>query len=263
MSGVEVSGAESQYVSPFTLKISDEVKKAPTASIIVPVYNEVDIISPNLLYLSSCVGLDYELIVCDDCSTDGTGDALSSVIKRVSNIRLLRFDKRMGKGASIKKAVELANGELIVFVDADLSANLEDLPKLLMMASRRDALIISRRTLRARLTQGVLRLMLSLGYNFVVRLVFRTGVRDHQCGFKAMSKKVASKLMSQTMSNRFVFDTELIVLAKKLGVPVEEVQIGWIDRRPRSANIKWVRIAIQMMKDLLLFNRNLHRTSNS
>ncbi len=233
------------------------------ASIIVPVYNEADIISENLTYLSNCLGTDYELIVCDDCSTDGTHDVVRSVAGKHSNIRLLRFGRRIGKGGTIKKGVEMSNGNLIVFIDADLSASLKDLPRLVKLASERDVLVISRRTIGERLTQGPLRLLLSLGYNLIVRLVFGTGVTDHQCGFKAMSKTVARMLMAETANNGFVFDTELIVVAKKLGVPIEEVGIDWVERRSRSANGKWMRATLEMLRELVLLRFNFQRPKSS
>jgi hypothetical protein len=103
----------------------------------------------------------------------------------------------------------------------------------------------------------MLRLALSIGYNLIVRLIFRTGIADHQCGFKAMNKKTASQLMTQTSNDRFVFDTELIVRAKKMRIPVEEIQIDWIERRRKKANGRWIRTTIEMMHDLIVFRGKL------
>lgn len=237
--------------------IPSKLKPAFQASIIVPVYNEADIISRTMRCISGYLGPDYELIVCDDASTDGTYEVLRNLADKNPNIRLLGFEKRIGKGGTIKKAVEIADSDLIVYVDADLSASLDDLPRLLEAASKKDALVISRRTMRGRLTQGVLRLALSVGYNLIVRLIFRTGIVDHQCGFKAMNKKIASQLMTQTSNDRFVFDTELIVRAKKMSIPVEEIQIDWIERRQKKANGRWIRTTIEMMHDLIIFRGKL------
>jgi len=252
-----IVGSAVKHVIPPVIKIPTKLKPAFQASIIVPVYNEADIISRTLLCLSRYLGPDYELIVCDDASTDGTCDVLKNLTHENSNIRLLGLDKRIGKGGTIKRAVEIANSDVIVYVDADLSASLDDLPRLLESASKKDALVISRRTIRGRLTQGVPRLTLSIGYNLIVRLIFRTGIRDHQCGFKAMRKEVAKQLIAKTSNDGFVFDTELIVRAKKMGIPVEEVEIDWIERRPKRANTKWLRTSIEMMKDLIVLKENL------
>jgi glycosyltransferase involved in cell wall biosynthesis len=153
--GVIVESAV-QNAAPLVTKIQTELKSALQASIIVPVYNEEDIISKTLLCLSRYLGSDYELIVCDDASTDSTYDVLRNLTAQNPNIRLLGLDKRIGKGGTIKKAVEIANSDVIVYLDADLSASLDDLPRLMELASKRDALVISKRTMRGRLTQGVL-----------------------------------------------------------------------------------------------------------
>lgn len=243
---------QSEYAPSFTLEVGRGLENPPVASVIVPVYNEASIISQNLRYLATYLGSPYEVIVCDDHSDDGTLSATLDVARQQPNIRLLRFNKRIGKGGTIKKAVELARGEVVVFMDADLSTDLKHFPTLLSRAFREDALVVSRRNTRDRLTQGAFRLVLSLGYNTIVRMFFRTGIKDHQCGFKAMKKEVAVKLMAQTLNNRFVFDTELIVLARRLGIPIKEVQVDWIDRRPRTANIKWMKAVAGMIKDVMI-----------
>lgn len=246
-----------RHAIPSVIKIPLKLKPAFQASIIVPVYNEADIISRTMRCISGYLGPDYELIVCDDASTDGTYDVLRNLADKNPNIRLLGFEKRIGKGGTIKKAVEIADSDLVVYVDADLSASLDDLPRLCEAASKKDALVISKRTMRGRLTQGALRLALSIGYNLIVRLIFRTGIADHQCGFKAMNKKVARKLIAQTSNDGFVFDTELIVRAKRSGIPVEEIQIDWAERRPKRANTRWLRTSFEMMKDLTVLKENL------
>lgn len=254
-------GSTANNASSFVTEIPTELKPSFRASVIVPVYNEEDTISRTLLRLSRYLGPDYELIVCNDASTDGTYNALKKLKVENPNIRLLEFDKRIGKGGTIKKAVEIANSDVVVYIDADLSASLDDLLRLLERALERDALIISRRTLRGRLTQGVLRLTISAGYNLIARLIFRTGITDHQCGLKAMNMRVAKKLIAETSNNRFVFDTELIVRAEKAGIPVEEIQIDWTEKRSKRANTKWVRMTIEMMKDLIVLKENLTQGS--
>jgi glycosyltransferase involved in cell wall biosynthesis len=256
MAHAVVKPAAKDAGSPLT-RIPTSLRPVFHASVIVPVYNEEDTISRTLLCLSRYLGPDYELIVCNDASTDDTHDALKKLKTENPNIRLLEFHKRIGKGGSIKKAVEIANSDVIVYVDADLPASLDDLLRLVERASKTDALVISRRTLRGRLTQGALRLTISVGYNLMARLIFGTGIEDHQCGLKAMRKKVAEKLIAKTSNNRFVFDTELIVRAKRLSIPVEEIQIDWAERRPKRANTKWLKTSIEMMKDLVVLKESL------
>jgi len=133
-----------------------------------------------------------------------------------------------------------------------LSADLGGVSKLVREAFESGALIIGERKTSDRSTQGFLRVMMSLVYNLLVRMLFRTGVRDHQCGFKAMRTDTARRLMAEIQNDGFVFDTELIVLARRLKVPVRRVLVKWADNRPKRSNLKWVRASFAMMKDLFV-----------
>jgi len=232
--------------------------EAPLFSLIIPVYNEADIIITSLNVLrKSLKDENFELIIFDDCSQDGTYDKLKDAIAKSTNPETLLMHStiRVGKGASVKKAVEMAVGETVLIMDVDLSADLTSIPKLIKEARESGGLVIGQRNSRDRLTQGILRVILSLGYNSLVRLLFQTGVADHQCGFKAMSTNVARKLMHKVGSDGFVFDTELIVAARKSGVTIREAQVKWTDNRPRKSNVKWLKASLTMMKDLLSMRR--------
>lgn len=97
-----------------------------------------------------------------------------------------------------------------------------------------------------------LREMLSLGYKALARLLFETGVRHHQCCLKVMNADVARKLLDNVKNDGYVFDTEWIVLARKLNIPVQQVQVRWVDGRLRKSNLRWVRIGFTMMKNLFV-----------
>jgi glycosyltransferase involved in cell wall biosynthesis len=234
---------------------AESYEKAPLFSLIIPVYNEEEIIIESLNVLRRFFGRsNCELIVFDDSSTDGTCAKLRSALalSKDSNMRLIRSSARIGKGGAIKNAVEKAKGETVLIMDADLSADLRSVPELLKEAHESGGLVIGERNTSDRSTQGFLRVMPSLIYNILVRALFRTGVRDHQCGFKAMKASTARKLMAGMRNDGFVFDTELIVLAQKLRVPVRRILVKWADNRPNKSNLKWVRTSFIMMKDLFM-----------
>lgn len=240
-------------VSESALLVREECRKAPLFSLVIPVYNEASIVVESLRVLHLFLGRENcELIVFDDCSVDGTGAKLedSSPGWRNPGMLLLHSPIRIGKGGSIKRAVERATGGVVVFMDADLSADLRSLAALMREARWGGGLVIGERSVSDRSAEGFLRVVLSLAYNAAVRVFFRTGVRDHQCGFKAMKMDVARRLMAKTRNDGFVFDTELIVVAKKLGVPVRRVPVRWVNNRPKRSNLRWIGTGITMMKDL-------------
>ena len=233
----------------------EDFVKAPLFSLVIPVYNEADIVVESLNVLHRFFRrTNCELIVFDDCSEDETRLKLENAVSFWKNPRMqfLHSSNRIGKGGTIKNAVKKANGEVVIMMDVDLSADLGSLPVLIREARESGGLVIGERSLSDRSGQGLLRVMLSVAYNTCVRAMFRTGVRDHQCGFKAMRTDVARKLMTETKNDGFVFDTELIVLATKRGVPVRKVPVKWTSNRPKRSNLKWLKIGVTMMKDLIM-----------
>jgi glycosyltransferase involved in cell wall biosynthesis len=235
--------------------VTESYEKAPLFSLIVPVYNEADIIIESSNVLRRFFGSsDCELIVFDDCSTDETYNKLRNAVafSKDSNMRLMHSSARIGKGGAIKNAIQKAKGETILIMDADLSADLRSVPKLVKEAYESGGLVIGERNASDRSTQGFLRVMMSLLYNVLVRILFRTGVRDHQCGFKAMKTDTARRLTAGMQNDGFVFDTELIVLARRLNVPVKRVLVKWADCRPKKSNLKWVRTSFTMIRDLFV-----------
>jgi glycosyltransferase involved in cell wall biosynthesis len=229
-------------------------KKAPSFSFIIPVYNEADIVFENLGILGRFFEREEcELIVGDDCSKDGTYNKLRTFAASSKNpdILLMRSVARIGKGGTIKRAIKETLGEVIVIMDVDLSADLRCIPEMIRRARTSGGIVIGQRSTSDRSTHGPLRVMLSLGYNTLVRLLFQTGVKDHQCGLKVMNADVARRLVDKIKNDGYVFDTELIVLAKKLNIQVQQVQVRWVGGRPRKSNLRWVRIGFAMMKDLI------------
>ena len=241
-----------------------ERTRTPSFSLIIPVYNEADVVSKNLDILDRFLERKRcELMVCDDCSKDGTYDQLTSFAKlartRSSNpsVLLMRSDARIGKGGTIRRAVKEARGDIVLIMDVDLSVDLRCVPEMVRQARISGGIVIGQRSTSDRCTQGPLRMMLSLCYNSLARLLFQTGVKDHQCGFKAMKADVARKLVDRTKNDGYVFDTELIALARRLNIPVKQVHVKWVDGRPRKSNLRWVKTGFIMMKDLINIKRNL------
>lgn len=200
---------------------------------IVPVRNESSIIARNLGVLCDLMkGERFEILVCDDCSSDETREILARVSEENANVRPLYFRQRRGKGGTIKAALARARGEIIIIMDADLATDMRHVKELMGAVESSRALVIGERTLRDKLSQGWTRTLLSLGYNSLARLFFRTGVADHQCGFKGLRSADARVLFEQVVDNGFLFDTELILRAKKVELPIKRMPVKWKERRP-------------------------------
>jgi len=258
-----------QTIEPSLLK-EESYKKAPSFSLIVPIYNEANIVSKNLDVLDRFLERKRcELIVCDDCSRDGTYNQLRTFYEIAHtrsnnpNVLLMHSDARIGKGGTIKRAVKEARGSIVLIMDVDLSVDLRCIPEMIKQAKASRGIVIGQRSVSDRFSQGPLRVILSLGYNSLARLLFQTGIGDHQCGFKAMKADVARKLVERTKNDGYVFDTELIVLARKLNIPVKQIHVKWADGRKRKSNLRWMRTGFTMMKDLINTRRNFITSLNA
>lgn len=232
-------------------------------SIVLPAYNEALRIEKSVRQVENAVksiSHSYEIIVAEDGSTDRTISIVAKLSKNNPNLSFLHSPDRLGKGKAIKNALHSAKGDVIVFMDADLPTNLKYLQCIIQIAKERRGLAIgSRHVKTSKVQRSFTRSLSSLAYNLISRALFLDGVRDHQCGFKAMSREVAQVVRDEVKSNGFFLDTEMILLCKRLGVPVVEVGVEWSETKKRhESGVRLFRDAAKIGVELLLFRLNLN-----
>ncbi len=208
--------------------------KSCDLSIVIPAYNEAKRLPATLIRIMEYLearGADYELLVVDDGSTDGTPAMAEAVLAPLGDrARVLRNPENLGKGASVRRGMLAARGARVLFSDADLSTPIEELEKLehALEAGARVA-IGSRAVDRALVEerQPMLRDMMGRAFNFVVQLFAVRGIRDTQCGFKLFAGDAVAPIFARARIDRFGFDVELLTLAQRLGIPIAEVPVRW------------------------------------
>jgi glycosyltransferase involved in cell wall biosynthesis len=230
-------------------------------SILLPAYNEASGIQRCISEVERAVGSfsgSYEIIVAEDGSMDGTDRIVARLSESNPNLSFLHSPVRLGKGKAIKNALRSAKGDVMVFMDVDLAVSLEFLPLIVQLAKEHRGLAIGSRHVKgSKVRRAFTRTLFSLIYNLFVRALFFDGVRDHQCGFKAMSREVAGVVRDAVKSDGLFFDTEMILLCKRLGFPVVEVGVEWSETRNRSeSKVKLFRDAAKIGLDLLTFRLN-------
>jgi len=232
-------------------------------SIVLPAYNEASRIEKCLREVERAVrsfSSSYEIIIAEDGSTDATYSIVARLSESNPHLSLLHSPVRLGKGKAIKNALRSAKGDVIVFMDIDLSASLNALSHIVQLAKdHRGIAIGSRHVKGSRVQSPFTRTVFSLTYNLLARILFLDGIRDHQCGFKAMSREVAEAVRDQAKSDGFFLDTEIILQCKRWGFPVVEVGVEWTENKKRSESvIKPFRAATKMGIDLLKFRLNMN-----
>ena len=195
----------------------------PLLTVVVPVYNGGDEVVENVDVIRRKVGAglrddDVELIVVSDGSIDGTAERLLSR-RGEKGIRVLHYDRNLGKGYAVKAGALASHGEWVALVDADLDLDPSSIPSYLELA-RRDGLdlaIGSKRHPESVVHYPRSRRLASWCYQQLNRLLFRLDVRDTQVGLKVFSRRVADEVVPLLLVKRFAFDLELLAVAKSLG----------------------------------------------
>ena len=203
-------------------------------SIVIPAYNEAARLPDTLrkveAYLQSGAWDFHEILIVDDGSTDATARIASEAAAANPHVRLLRNPGNHGKGYAVRQGMLQARGAWRLFSDADLSAPIEELPKLWdAVSAGADVAIGSRaidRSLIGRHQPG-LREQAGKFFNLVMRLAVGLDIADTQCGFKLFRADVAREVFSRQRLERFGFDVEVLYIAKLLGYRIAEIPVRW------------------------------------
>jgi len=224
-----------------------------SVSIIIPIFNEekriARCIERTVDYLDNQTDWDFEIVVANTASNDKTADILESFCR--PRIRILSWAIRQGKGLSIKKAAYSCSKQYVGYMDADLAADPSEFERLIKFIGDYDIVVGSRlkREALPPIERPVHRTFLSHGYSFLFRALFRAPVSDPQCGFKLFKKEVLLDLCNHVNNNAYVFDSELVVKAVRLGYRVREVPINW--QHIAGSKINSANQIISMGRDLL------------
>ncbi|HSC91346.1 MAG TPA: glycosyltransferase family 2 protein [Gaiellaceae bacterium] len=195
----------------------------PLLSVVVPVYNGGDRIVENVEVIRRAAAgdlqpEDVEVVVVSDGSLDGTAERLLAARSDV-DMRVIHYDRNLGKGYAVKLGALAAHGEWVALVDADLDLDPAAIPGFLEVARREglDLAIGSKRHPDSVVDYPRSRRVMSWGYQQLNRVLFGLHVRDTQVGLKVFSRAVADEVVPLLLVKRFVFDLELLAVANAVG----------------------------------------------
>lgn len=181
---------------------------------------------------------NFTILIAEDGSD--SSEVVSELKKHYPNIVHIQHNERLGRGRALREAWDNVEGDLFVYIDVDLAADLIqfDAYKSLIQNQEKFDLVTGSRYIEGSQTdRPLLRRLASLFYNGLVRLLFQTGVRDHQCGFKSFSKRLVQLLSHKANSDSWFWDTEVIVLTRKMGFNILEIPISWVERKGKKTPI--------------------------
>ena len=222
-------------------------------SVVIPAFNEAHRLGPTLEAVSRYLegrGEPWEVIVVDDGSTDATAEVVEGAAR--PGLRLIRQPANRGKGAAVQRGVAETRGRRVLFADADQSVPISKVERLEeRLADGAKVVIASRGLASSKVSkQPLYRQAMGKTFNRLVRLLGFARFRDTQCGFKLFEGDVGRHLFSRLTISGFAFDVELLYLAQRLGLRVDEVPVEWVDAP--GSRVDPVLDSLRMLRDILL-----------
>ena len=224
-------------------------------SIIIPCYNEakdlhnkVEIVKNKLKTLP----IETEIILVNDGSKDNTKD----VIALMGGVIRSGYDENRGKGGAVKQGILDSSGDYILFMDADLSTDLDAIDSLLPLLGVEKFIIGSRHHKESKIPikQPFKRRFIGWCCRKIVNAKFHMHYKDTQCGFKCIEANLAKQIVNKQIINGFAFDVEYLYIAKLNNVNVKEIPVCWRD--DRGSTVSPIKSSLAFFKDMRLIKRN-------
>lgn len=237
----------------------------PFLSVIIPAYNEAERLPLTILDIDRRLSeADYEseIIVVSDGSRDATADIAEKFSHVIKNLRVIGNKENHGKGWVVRQGMLAARGNWRLFTDADNSTSIDQFNRMVPYFSSGggsayggkesfDVVIGSRGVRGAELhppQKWYRRLLGKLG-NAFIQIVVLWGIKDTQCGFKCFSEEATQKIFPLMKIDRWGFDVEALVLAKKMGYKIKEIPVRWVnDFESRVSSGAYLSTLIEVVK---------------
>ena len=233
-------------------------------SLVIPMYNEKSIIADTAKTLSDYMSEhfeDYEILFSNDGSKDGCDEIVRSL--NLPHVRVTGYPVNQGKGCAVRTAVLEAEGDIVMFTDADLAYGTDVIARVAeKFAENPDAdVVIGSRNLNKDGYEGytLLRKIASKTYIKILCIAGGFKLSDSQCGCKAFRGEAARKIFSRCEVNGFAFDFEAILWSQRYGCKIAEMPVKIINHR--ESKVHMVSDTIKMLRDLRKMKKRIRTAS--
>ncbi len=230
-------------------------------SVIVPAYNEERRLPKTLREIDKYLRAktyDYEIIVVSDGSKDRTVEVVRNLMAEIKNLKILDFKENQGKGFGVRQGMLEAKGDFRLFTDADNSTSVDQVEKMWPEFKKGYDIVIGSRDVKGAVLdppQSWLHGFLADIFKLLRKIIAGLWeLEDTQCGFKCFTKKAAESIFPKCKINRFAFDPEFLIVAKKLRYKIKEIPVYWKNDPESKVKFKGM---VKMGIDLLKIRWNL------
>ncbi len=198
---------------------------------VIPVYNDRKALEhaiPVSLQHLEKITPDFELIIAEDGSTDGSAELVREISRKDPRVRLLHSDDRLGRGRALSRAFRETSAPIVLYYDVDLATGMEHLHELVnAIQDGYDIATGSRLLPDSRIHRTGGREFASRGYNFLVRTILGSRLHDHQCGFKSFRRERVLLIAEKVRERHWFWDTEILIRAQRKGYRIFEFPVNW------------------------------------
>jgi putative flippase GtrA len=232
----------------------------PVLDVVIPVFNEETDLERCVVrlheHLTRTFPYGFRITVADNASTDRTPEVAARLEAGIAEVRACRLEEK-GRGRALRTVWSHSDAPVLAYMDVDLSTDLNALLPLVapLISGHSDLAIGSRLARTSRVVRGPKREFVSRAYNLILKSSLAARFSDAQCGFKAIRRDVAQRLLPMVEDTGWFFDTELLVLAERAGLRIHEVPVDWVDDPDSSVHI--VRTAAEDLKGVWRVGRAL------
>ncbi|MFF5447357.1 dolichyl-phosphate beta-glucosyltransferase [Streptomyces sp. NPDC012888] len=232
----------------------------PVLDVVIPVFNEEKDLGPCVHrlhdHLTRTFPYPFRITIADNASTDRTPEVAAGLAAAVGGVHSTRLEEK-GRGRALRTAWSRSEAPVLAYMDVDLSTDLNALLPLVapLVSGHSDLAIGTRLARTSRVVRGTRREFVSRAYNLLLRSSLAAGFSDAQCGFKAVRRDVAERLLPLVEDSGWFFDTEMLVLAERAGLRIHEVPVDWVDDPDSSVHI--LRTAAEDLKGIWRLGRAL------
>jgi glycosyltransferase AglD len=211
-------------------------------TVVIPAFNEAPWLEEAVEKTADALSKfsnSYEIIIAEDGATDGTDKIAEKLSKEKAFVKHLHGDKRLGRGVALNNAFQKSTGEVFAYMDVDLATDLKHLQPLVgaIKVEGYDLATGSRLLSESKVQRSFRRQLTSKSYNFWVRRILGSKLKDHQCGFKAFKREAIVSLLPEVQARHWFWDTEILVRAQRKGLKVKEIPVEWKSGRKTKVNL--------------------------
>ena len=218
-------------------------------SVVLPAYNEVDHLEQALETVKRALDEftnSYEIIIAEDGSTDGTAERSEELARKSNYVRHIHGEKRLGRGRALNNAFMQSFGKVLVYMDLDMATDIKSLKPLVEAISVEgyDLSTGSRMLQESKVERSLRRDISSKSYNWLVRRMLGSKLKDHQCGFKAFRREPTLQLIKEVEAQHWFWDTEILVRAQREGCKTKEIPVEW--RGGNETKVRFLKDSLSM-----------------